>query len=57
MEQRFEDRINRYVEGQLEAALSGSPTSQVRSAAGGLFTVLLVVAAIVAIVFLVKLVV
>jgi class 3 adenylate cyclase len=57
MEQRFEDRINRYVEGQLEAALGGSPSSQVRWAAGGLFTVVLVVAAIVAIVFLIKLVI
>jgi class 3 adenylate cyclase len=55
-EKRFDDRINRYVEEQLEAALSGSPTKQVRHAAGGLFTLVLVVAAIVAIVFLVKLV-
>ncbi|HZE29575.1 MAG TPA: adenylate/guanylate cyclase domain-containing protein, partial [Gaiellaceae bacterium] len=38
MEQRFEDRINRYVEGQLEAALGGSPAGQVKWAAGGLFT-------------------
>jgi class 3 adenylate cyclase len=57
MEQRFEDRINRYVEDQLEAALSGSPTRQAKHAAGGLFTLLLVVATIVAIVFLIKLVV
>jgi class 3 adenylate cyclase len=55
-EKRFDDRINRYVEEQLEAALSGSPTTQVRHAAGGLITLVLVVAAIVAIVLLVKLV-
>jgi class 3 adenylate cyclase len=55
-EKRFDDRINRYVEEQLEAALSGSPTKQVRHAAGGLITLVLVVAAIVAIVLLVKLV-
>ena len=56
MEQRFEDRINRYVEDQLDAALSSSPANQVKFAAGGLFTLVLVAAAIVAIVFLVKLV-
>jgi class 3 adenylate cyclase len=55
-EKRFDDRINRYVEEQLEAALSGSPTKQVRHAAGGLVTLVLVVAAIVAIVLLLKLV-
>jgi class 3 adenylate cyclase len=57
VEQRFEDRINRYVESQLEAALSPHPGRQVKFAAGGLFTLVLVVAAIVAIVFLIKLVV
>jgi class 3 adenylate cyclase len=55
VEKRFEDRINRYVEEQLDAALSGSPTKQVKHAAGGLVTLVLVVAAIVAIVLLIKL--
>jgi class 3 adenylate cyclase len=55
VEKRFEDRINRYVEDQLEMALSGPPSKQVKHAAGGLFTLVLVVAAIVAIVLLVKL--
>jgi class 3 adenylate cyclase len=54
-EKRFDDRINRYVEEQLEAALSGSPAKQVKHATGGLLTLVLVVAAIVAIVLLVKL--
>ncbi len=54
-EQRFEDRINRYVEEQLEASLSGSPAKQARHAAGGLVTLVLLVAAIVAIVLLIKL--
>jgi class 3 adenylate cyclase len=56
-EKRFDDKIERYVERQLDAALSGSPTAQVKYAVGGLATLVLVVAAIVAIVFLVKLVV
>jgi class 3 adenylate cyclase len=56
VEKRFEDRINRYVEEQLDAALSGSPTKQVRHVAGSLTSLLLVVATVVAIVFLVKLV-
>jgi class 3 adenylate cyclase len=55
VEKRFEDRINRYVEDQLELALSGSPTKQAKHAAGGLFTLVLAVAAIVAIVLLIKL--
>ncbi|HSB39709.1 MAG TPA: adenylate/guanylate cyclase domain-containing protein [Gaiellaceae bacterium] len=54
-EKRFDDRIERYIEDQLEAALSGSPGKQVRHAAGGLVTLVLVVAAIVAIVLLIKL--
>jgi class 3 adenylate cyclase len=54
-EKRFDDRINRYVEEQLEAALSGSPTTQVKHAAGGLATLVLIVLAIVAIVLLIKL--
>ena len=49
--------IERYVVRQLDAALSGSPTAQIKNAVGGLATLVLVVAAIVAIVFLVKLVV
>ena len=32
-EKRFDDRINRYVEDQLEGALSGSPVKQVKHAA------------------------
>jgi class 3 adenylate cyclase len=56
MEKRFEDRINRYVESQLDAALSPHPGKQIQFAAGGLLTLVLVAAAIVAIVFLVKLV-
>jgi class 3 adenylate cyclase len=56
MEKRFEDRINRYVESQLDAALSPHPGKQIQFAAGGLLTPVLVAAAIVAIVFLVKLV-
>jgi class 3 adenylate cyclase len=55
VEKRFEDRINRYVEEQLDAALSGSPGTQVKHATGGLVTLVLVVAAIVAIVLLIKL--
>ncbi len=55
MEKRFEDRINRYVEEQLESALAG-PGSSARFAAGGLLTLVLLVAAVVAIVLLVKLV-
>jgi class 3 adenylate cyclase len=59
MEQRFEERINRYVEDQLDAALSGPPSgSRPRTPRGCLFTfVLLVSVMVVAIVFLVKLVV
>ncbi|MFL5940910.1 MAG: adenylate/guanylate cyclase domain-containing protein [Gaiellaceae bacterium] len=55
-EKRFDDRIDRYIEEQLDAALSGSPATQARHAAGGLAKLVLFVAAIVAIVFLVKLV-
>jgi class 3 adenylate cyclase len=55
VEKRFEDRINRYVEEQLDAALRGSPGTQVKHATGGLVTLVLVVAAIVAIVLLIKL--
>jgi class 3 adenylate cyclase len=59
MEQRFEERINRYVEDQLDAALSGPPSgSRPRTPRGCLFTfVLLVSVMVVAIVFLAKLVV
>jgi class 3 adenylate cyclase len=59
MEQRFEERINRYVEDQLDAALSGPPAgSRTRTPRGCLFTfVLLVSVMVVAIVFLGKLVV
>ena len=59
MEQRFEERINRYVENQLDAALSGPPSgNRPRTPRGCLFTfVLLVSVMVVAIVFLVKLVV
>jgi class 3 adenylate cyclase len=55
VESRFEDRINRYVEEQLEAALSGSPAKQVKMASGGLIVLLLTVATIIGIVLLVKL--
>jgi class 3 adenylate cyclase len=62
IDKRFEERINRYVEEQLDAALGGSPTTPARhaaggllAAAGGLLTLVLVVAAIVAIVLLIKL--
>ncbi len=54
VEERFEQRINRYVEEQLEASLSGSPAKQARHAAGGLVTLVLTVAAVVAIVLLVR---
>jgi class 3 adenylate cyclase len=59
MEQRFEERINRYVEDQLDAALSGPPSgNRPRTPRGCLFTfVLLVSVMVVAIVFLVELVV
>jgi class 3 adenylate cyclase len=59
MEQRFEERINRYVEDQLDAALSGPPSgSRPRTPRGCLFTfVLLVSVTVVAIVFLGKLIV
>jgi len=54
-----EERINRYVEDQLDAALSGPPSgSRPSTPRGCLFTfVLLVSVMVVAIVFLVKLVV
>jgi class 3 adenylate cyclase len=55
LNERLEDRIDRYVEDQIESALSGSPVKQVSHAAGGLITLVLLVAAIVAIVFMVKL--
>jgi class 3 adenylate cyclase len=55
-EKRFDDRIERYIEDQLDAALSGSATTQVRHTATGLVKLVLLVATIVAIVFLVKLV-
>jgi len=51
-EKRFDDRINRYVEEQLESALNKSPTHH---AIGGIVTLLVLVAAIVAIVIMVKL--
>jgi hypothetical protein len=52
---RFEDRINRYVEEQLETAFSGSPAKQVKMATGGLITLVLTVTAIVVIVLLIRL--
>ena len=56
VEERFEQRINQYVEEQLESALSDSPAEQGRRARRGcLFTVVLMAAAIVAIVLLVQL--
>jgi class 3 adenylate cyclase len=55
VESRFEDRINRYVEEQLEAAFSGAPAKQVKMATGGLITLVLTVTAIVVIVLLIKL--
>jgi hypothetical protein len=55
MEERFEERINRYVEEQLDAALSGSPVRQARFAAGGLITLVMTVAAVVVIVLLIRL--
>ena len=54
VESRFEDRINAYVERQLEQALS-HPSSPMKSAASGLATLVLVVVAIVVIVLIVKL--
>ncbi|HYX75567.1 MAG TPA: hypothetical protein VE757_00200 [Gaiellaceae bacterium] len=54
-ENRFDDRIERYIEDTLESALSGSPTRQVRSVAGGLASLVLVVAAVVAIILLIRL--
>jgi len=55
MEERFESRINQYVEDQLEAALSGKPGSQRRRGTGGLLPLLFVFAVIIAIVLLVRL--
>ena len=55
VESRFEDRINRYVEEQLEAAFSSAPAKQVKMATGGLMTLVLTVTAIVVIVLLIKL--
>jgi class 3 adenylate cyclase len=55
VESRFEDRINRYVEEQLEAAFSGSSAKQVKMATGGLITLVLTVTAIVVIVLLIRL--
>jgi class 3 adenylate cyclase len=56
MEERFEQRINQYVEQQLEAALSGSaPTPGRRTKRGCLLTLALLSAPIVAIVLLVQL--
>ena len=55
MEQRFEDRINRYVEDQLEAALSGAPRGHKPDVPKGCLLALAIVA-IVVIVVLVKLV-
>jgi len=55
VESRFEDRINRYVEDQIEAAFSGSPAKQVKMASGGLITLLLTVATIIVIVLLIRL--
>ena len=56
IEKRFEERINRYVEDQLEAALSnGPPPFSARHAIGGIVTLVVLVAAIVAIVLMIKL--
>jgi class 3 adenylate cyclase len=55
MEERFEERINRYVEDQLDAALSGSPVKRAHHVAAQLVTLVMVAAAIVAIVLLFKL--
>jgi class 3 adenylate cyclase len=56
VEERFEQRINQYVEEQLESALSRSPAGQGRRARRGcLLTVVLIAAAIVTIVLLVQL--
>ena len=54
-ERRFDERIERHIEDTLDAVLSGSPTRQVKFVAGGLTSLILVVAAIVAIVLLIKL--
>jgi class 3 adenylate cyclase len=54
-EKRFEDRINRYVEDQLDRALGGGPTSPTHHAIGGIVTLVVLVAAIVAIVLMIKL--
>jgi class 3 adenylate cyclase len=51
-EERFEQRINRYVEEQLDASLNRSPA---RHAVGGLVTLLLLVVAIVGIILLARL--
>jgi class 3 adenylate cyclase len=54
VESRFEERINAYVERQLEQAL-GDPRSQMKSAASGLAMLVMLVVAIVVIVLIVKL--
>jgi class 3 adenylate cyclase len=59
MESRLEDRINAYVERQIEQAFTGpspSASAPVKSAAGGLITLVMLVVAIVVIVLIVKLV-
>jgi class 3 adenylate cyclase len=54
MESRLEERINAYVEQQLERAFS-DPKSPVKHAAGGLVTLVMLVVALVVIVLIVKL--
>src|SRR4051794_25424214 len=54
MEERFDKRIDQYVEDQLEAALSRNPGSQRRLAVSGLLTLAFLVAVVVAIVLLVR---
>ena len=54
-EKRFEDRINRYVEEQLDSALSRPGSSPAHHAVGGIITLIVLVAAIVAVVFMIKL--
>jgi class 3 adenylate cyclase len=54
LESRMEDRINAYVERQLEQAFS-SPAAPAKLAAGGLVTLLLTVATVVVIALIVKL--
>jgi class 3 adenylate cyclase len=56
MESRLEDRINAYVERQIDQAFTApSASSPVKSAAGGLITLVMLVVTIVVIVLIVKL--